>query len=325
MIVEDLILPKEIKEKDSTDVYGKFVAEPYESGYGHTVGNSLRRILLSSLQGAAVTAIRISGIVHEYSTLSGVREDVINIILNFKKVRFKLHGTSREYVYLSAKKHGVIKAGDITETDNVKIINKNQVIAHLEPGGKLDIEIEISLGRGYIPAEELRRINRPAGFIAVDADFSPIKKVHYGVEPARVGQKTDYDRLVLEITTDGTVKPKEALSKSAMLLGKSLGVFVSQEDAGAEEDNLEILTPSSVTKNISADSKKEEILNQPVDLIELTSRSANCLKAAKINTVRELVAKTDLELKAIKNFGNKSLVEISEKLAEMGLSLGMKL
>jgi DNA-directed RNA polymerase subunit alpha len=326
MVTEDLVLPKKIKldEKTATNCYGKFIAEPYESGYGHTVGNSLRRILLSSLEGAAVTAVRISGAVHEYSTLFGIREDVINILLNLKKIRFKLHGTNREYVRLSVKKSGTIKAGDIEETDNVKIVNKSQPIAHAEAGSKLNMEIEVSLGRGYISSEELSKIQRPAGFIAVDAIFSPVTRVHYDVEPARVGQKTDYDRLILEITTDATLKPQEALKRSAVILERSLGVFIPHKEEKPESENLEILTPSSVTQHTAKDSIKEDILNQPVDLIELTSRSANCLKTAKINTVRDLVEKTDEELKAIKNFGNKSLVEIKEKLTEMGLALGMK-
>lgn len=325
MITEDLVLPKEIKaDKNNTDSYGKFTAEPYESGYGHTVGNSMRRILLSSLDGASVTAARISGATHEYSTLSGVREDVINIILNLMKVRFKLHDTNREYVRLAVKKHGTVKAGDIEETDNVKVANKNHIIAHLEPGGKLDMEIEVSLGRGYISSEELSKIQRPAGFIAIDAIFSPVIKVHYDVEPARVGQKTDYDRLVLEITTDGTIKPEHALNKAAMILEKSLGIFSPQEKESIGGQDLEILTPSSVNKSGAVDSKREEMLNQSVDLIELTSRSANCLKAGNITTVKELAEKTEEELGAIKNFGKKSLTEIRAKLEEMGLSLGMK-
>lgn len=326
-MTEDLVLPKEIKtDKSSSDSYGKFTAEPYESGYGHTVGNSLRRILLSSLEGAAVTAVRITGASHEYSTLAGVREDVINIILNLTKVCFKMQGTNREYVNLSVKKDGVVKAADIEESANVKVVNKNQVIAHIEPGGKLEAEIEVSLGRGYIPSEELSKVHkRPASFIAVDAVFSPVRKVHYDVEPARVGQKTDYDRLILEINTDGTLKPKEALSKAAAILKKSLDIFTCEESGSTGSENIEILTPSSVTKLTAVDSKKEDLLNQSVDLIELTSRSTNCLKAAKINTVRELVEKTPQELRAIKNFGKKSLTEIEERLKEMGLSLGMKL
>ena len=325
MPLEELVLPAKVQvdEKSATESYAKFTAEPYENGYGHTVGNSLRRILLSSLEGAAVTAVRIEGAVHEYTTLSGVREDVINILLNLKKLRVRIHNGSREYIYLSATKHGPVTASCIKETDNVEIINKDLVLAHIEPGGKLEAEIEVSSGRGYMPAEELSRATRPAGFIPVDAIFSPVVKVHYDVEPARVGQKTDYDRLVLEISTDGTMQPKTALLKAADLLKKSLHIFTPEGDKAALESAAQA-AESAAPVRTALEPRIEEMLNQPVDIIELSSRAANCLKAAKIATIRELVIKTDEELKAIKNFGAKSLEEIKEKLVEMGLSLGMK-
>ncbi|MBQ3981459.1 MAG: DNA-directed RNA polymerase subunit alpha, partial [Treponema sp.] len=197
MALNELVLPQKIQleEKTASDYYGKFIAEPYESGYGHTVGNSLRRILLSGMEGAAVTAVRIAGAVHEFSAVPNVREDVINILLNFKHLRVKMEGKNREYLQLHASKPGVVTAADIEEVDGVEIINKDLVLATLEAGGKLEIEIEVSRGKGYMPGEELAKVQRPAGFIAVDALFSPIVKVHYDVEPARVGQKTDYDRL----------------------------------------------------------------------------------------------------------------------------------
>ena len=335
MPLEELVLPAkvQVEDKSSTDSYGKFTAEPYESGYGHTVGNSLRRILLSSLEGAAVTAVRIDGAVHEYSSLAGVREDVVNILLNLKRLRVRIHNGAREYIYLSASKQGPVTASQIRETDNVEIINKDLVIAHLEHGGKLEAEIEVSAGRGYMPAEELSKVNRPAGFIPVDALFSPVVKVHYDVEPARVGQKTDYDRLVLEISTDGTINPKDALLKAAGLLKQSLHVFTPEGDAAAgaaeqaagqagQEGAPQAVAPSAP---VALEPRVEELLGQPVDIIELSSRAANCLKAAKINTIGDLVVKTSDELKAIKNFGAKSLDEITEKLQGMGLSLGMKI
>jgi DNA-directed RNA polymerase subunit alpha len=326
MILEKLVLPSkvELDEKTATEAYGKFTAEPYESGYGHTVGNSLRRILLSSLQGAAVTAVRVEGAIHEYSTLPGVREDVINIILNLKKLRVKLHSGDSDTIFLSANKHGVVTAKEIKENSNVEVINKDLVIAHLEPGAKLEAELEISRGVGYVPEEETSKKTRPAGFIPVAALFSPIEKVYYDVEPARVGQKTDYDRLVLEITTDGSISPKEALEQSADLLRKSLLVFTPNAEIKEAEERMsldKVEEPSS--SNAIQDSKLEELLDQSVDLIELSSRAANCLKAAKLKTVRELVKKTDEQLKGIKNFGSKSLDEIKERLGEMGLSLGM--
>ncbi|MBQ8033391.1 MAG: DNA-directed RNA polymerase subunit alpha, partial [Elusimicrobiaceae bacterium] len=237
MALNELVLPQKIQleEKTASDYYGKFIAEPYESGYGHTVGNSLRRILLSGMEGAAVTAVRIAGAVHEFSAVPNVREDVINILLNFKHLRVKMEGKTREYLQLHASKPGVVTAADIEEVDGVEIINKDLVLATLEAGGKLEMEIEISRGKGYMPGEELAKVQRPAGFIPVDALFSPIVKVHYDVQPARVGQKTDYDRLILEITTDGTLTPARALHRAAVLLSGSLHIFtIEGEDDGVK-------------------------------------------------------------------------------------------
>ncbi|MCX5784049.1 MAG: DNA-directed RNA polymerase subunit alpha, partial [Elusimicrobia bacterium] len=306
-------------EKTATDFYGRFTAEPYESGYGHTVGNSLRRILLSNLEGAAVTAVRIAGASHEYTAISGVKEDVINILLNLKNLRVKLDGPGPEVIYLMHNKQGPVAAGQIKGNDKVEVVSKDLVIAHLEPGGKLDIEIEISKGRGYVSSEETGKKQRPAGFIPMDALFSPVVKVHYDVEPARVGQKTDYDRLVLEVTTDGTILPKDAVNKAAELLKKSILIFTADGEKIIEESG------DNTAETQRQDSKREDILSQSVDLIELSSRASNCLRAAKIHTVRDLVKKTDVELKNIKNMGAKSLEEIKNKLMDMGLSLGMKL
>jgi DNA-directed RNA polymerase subunit alpha len=328
MALNELVLPKKIQleEKTATDAYGKFIAEPYESGYGHTVGNSLRRILLSGMEGAAVTAVRIAGAVHEFSTIPNVREDVINILLNLKELRVKMEGKNREYVQLHADKPGVVTAAAIEEVDGVEIINKDLTLATLEAGGSLDIEIEISRGKGYGPAEELAKVNRPSGFIPMDAVYSPIKKVHYDVEPARVGQKTDYDRLILEITTDGTLSPARALHRAAKLLSDSLNIFTIQGEEGcvatvSDEAVEEPVTASAAT---SASSKQDELLNQSIEFIELSSRSINCLKSENIHTVRDLVKMTEGELNMIKNFGAKSMEEIKARLAEMNLTLGMK-
>ena len=331
MALNELVLPQKIQleEKTASDYYGKFIAEPYESGYGHTVGNSLRRILLSSMEGAAVTAVRIAGAVHEFSAVPNVREDVINILLNFKHLRVKMEGKNREYLQLHASKPGVVTAADIEEVDGVEIINKDLVLATLEAGGKLEIEIEVSRGKGYMPGEELAKVQRPAGFIAVDALFSPIVKVHYDVEPARVGQKTDYDRLILEITTDGTLSPARALHRAAVLLSGSLHIFTIEgeddcvktvSDEAVQTENAHTLAASS-----AAQSKQEETLSQSIEFIELSSRSINCLKSANIHTVRDLVKMTEGELNLIKNFGAKSMDEIKAKLAEMKLTLGMKI
>ncbi len=330
MAFNELVLPQKIQleEKTATDFYGKFIAEPYESGYGHTVGNSLRRILLSGMEGAAVSAVRIAGAVHEFSTIPNVREDVINILLNFKHLRIKMEGKNREYLQLHASKPGVVTAADIEELDGVEIINKDLVIATLEVGGTLDIEIEVSRGKGYVAAEESAKVQRPAGFIPVDALYSPIVKVHYDVEPARVGQKTDYDRLILEITTDGTLLPARALHRAAVLLSGSLHIFTIEGEADCvattSDEAVEEQAPVAATTN-TASSKQDDLLNQSIEFIELSSRSINCLKSENVNTVRDLVKMTEDELKMIKNFGAKSMDEIKERLAEMNLSLGMKI
>ncbi len=328
MALNELVLPKKIQleEKTASEYYGKFIAEPYESGYGHTVGNSLRRILLSGMEGAAVTAVRIAGAVHEFSTIPNVREDVINILLNLKNLRVKMEGKNREYLQLSATKPGVVTAADIEEVDGVEIVNKDLVLATLEVGGKLDMEIEISRGKGYGPAEELAKIQRPAGFIPMDALYSPIVKVHYDVEPARVGQKTDYDRLILEITTDGTLSPARALHRAAVLLSGSLHIFTIEGEDGrvaTVSDEL-VEEPVAATPAATASSKQDDLLNQSIEFIELSSRSINCLKSENIHTVRDLVKMTEGDLNMIKNFGAKSMEEIKARLAEMNLTLGMK-
>ena len=330
MAFNELVLPQKIQleEKTATDFYGKFIAEPYESGYGHTVGNSLRRILLSGMEGAAVSAVRIAGAVHEFSTLPNVREDVINILLNFKHLRVKMEDKKREYLQLHVAKPGVVTAAAIEEVDGVEIINKDLVLANLEVGGELNIEIEVSRGKGYVAAEESAQVQRPAGFIPVDALYSPIVKVHYDVEPARVGQKTDYDRLILEITTDGTLIPARALHRAAVLLSGSLHIFTSEGEEGCvattSDEAVEEPAPAVAAASTTS-SKQEDALNQSIDFIELSSRSVNCLKSENVNTVRDLVRMTEDELKMIKNFGAKSMDEIKEKLAGMNLSLGMKI
>ena len=331
MAYKELILPQKLSvdEKTMSDSYAKFVAEPYERGYGHTVGNALRRVLLSSLEGAAVTAVRIEKATHEYQALPGVKEDVMNVLLNLKKLRVKLFSNGPETVYLSVSKEGIVTAKDIQGNANVEVVNKDLVIAHLEAGGKIDMEIEISKGRGYVPAEELRQQNQwAAGFLPVDALFSPVVKVHYDVENARVGQVTDYDRLILEIWTDGSLNPAEALIQSSKLLRESLNIFIPEEEqqaeaaaAGFEADGE---TAASDVSIAGLDPKLREILNQPIEMIELSSRASNCLKVARIRTIGELVSKRDEELLAVKNFGKKSLDEIKDRLKDMGLSLGMQ-
>ncbi len=320
---KQLIIPEAINVEDKTQTgsYSKFTAEPYERGYGHTIGNSLRRILLSSLDGAAVVAVRIKGARQEYATINGVQEDVINVLLNLKKLRVRLTGEGPETLLLSVRGKKEVKASDIRENANVEIVNKDLVIAHVESGAVFEAELEIARGAGYLTSEEIRaRINLPADFIPMDALFSPIQKVHYNVENARVGQRTDYDRLVLEIWTDGSISPADAVNKTASLLRRSIIPFLPEAEAAVEPARSDKRTAEAGEKG----TELKGTLEQGVEMIELSSRASNCLKVAGIRSIAELVGKTEADLLSVKNFGKKSLDEIKDKLKEMGLSLGMK-
>jgi len=317
--LKDLIRPKRLDtEKETlTPFYGKFVAEPFERGFGITIGNSLRRILLSSLQGAAITSVKIDGVLHEFSTIPGVKEDVTEIILNLKEVRLKLHTEGPKTIRVKTEGPKILKAGDIQTGDAVEILNPDHYIATLSKDAKLSIEMVIKMGRGYIPAERNKEENQPIGTIPIDSIFSPIKKVNYTVTNARVGQITDYDKLTLEVWTDGSLGPEEAVAHAAKILKTQLSIFITFE----EEEEAEVAPP--------ADQEESERLNEnlfrSVDELELSVRSANCLKHANIKLIGDLVQKTEAEILATKNFGRKSLNEIKEILTEMGLSLGMKL
>ncbi len=318
---KQLVIPEalNVDDKSKTENYSRFTAEPYEKGYGHTVGNSLRRILLSSLEGAAVVAVRIKGARHEYAAVNGVQEDVVNIVLNLKKLRVRLKGEGPETVQISVKGKKEVKASDIRENSNVDIINKDLVIAHVESGAEFEAELEIARGSGYLTSDEIRaRMNLPMEFIPMDAIFSPIQKVHYTVENARVGQRTDYDKLVLEVWTDGTVSPYDAVSNTAALLRRSIMPFLPAEESSGEPARAE-----EAGKEVGGELSGK--LGQGVEMIELSSRASNCLKVAGIRTIGELVRKSEDDLLAVKNFGQKSLDEIKEKLKEMGLDLGMKI
>lgn len=324
VFTKQLVIPPGmvVEEGSKTSSYAKFTAEPYEKGYGHTIGNSLRRILLSSIEGAAVIAVSIKGVRHEYDTVNGVQEDVINILLNLKKMRMRITGDEPQTLYLSVKGKKEVTAADINENANVEIINKDLVIAHVESGFELEAQIEVAKGTGYYTSDEVKAMpgcNLPMEFIPTDAVFSPIAKVHYTVENARVGQKTDYDKLVLEVWTDGTVDPEEVVNRAAELLRSAVVPFVSSSQSAAEP------VPSEVPVENTEDTELRKRLDQGVEMIELSARAANCLKVAGIRTVRELVSKTREDLLDVKNFGQKTLEEINEKLVEMGLSLGMKL
>ncbi len=315
-ITQGLVLPQrlEIDNATLTDRYGRFVAEPFEKGYGHTIGNSLRRILLSSLEGAAVTGVRIKGALHEFTALKGVREDVIHIILNLKKLRVKLYSAGPETLRLKIRRQGEIMAKDIEPNNQVEILTPDLVIATIDDGVELDMEIEVSKGRGYIPADRLKKDGQPLGTIPVDALFSPVSKVHYEVENARVGQMTDYDKLIVEVWTDGSVTPGDALAYSAKILKDSLTTFITFDE--------QEVAPIQAQARTEESAKMEELLSQPVEIIELSVRASNCLKVAKIKTIGELVSKSEDELLSYKNFGKKSLDEIRDRLKEMGLNLG---
>ncbi|MFN0116713.1 MAG: DNA-directed RNA polymerase subunit alpha [Elusimicrobiota bacterium] len=317
MITQGLVLPQRLEVDNSTltEQYGRFVAEPFEKGYGHTIGNSLRRLLLSSLEGAAVTAVRVKGTMHEFTSLKGVREDVIHIILNLKQLRVKIYSQGTETLRLKVKKSGEIHAKDFEPNNQVEILTPDLVIANLDDAIELEMEVEVSKGRGYVPAERLKKDGQPLGTIPVDALFSPVSRVHYEVENARVGQMTDYDKLILEIWTDGSVTPGDALAFSAKLLKDSLSTFITFDESE--------VPPVQAAVKTEENAKMEEMYSQPVDIIELSVRASNCLKVAKIKTVGELISKTEEELLSYRNFGKVSLDEIKKRLKEMGLSLGM--
>jgi DNA-directed RNA polymerase subunit alpha len=312
----DLIRPKGIQVEKANQTYGKFVAEPFERGYGITIGNSLRRILLSSLQGAAITAVRIDGVLHEFSSVPEVLEDVTDIILNLKEVRLKVHGLEPRTVRIQVEGDRKITAGDIIADPQVEILNKDQHICTLSEGGRVNMELTVRTGWGYVSAEQNKTPNMPVGAIPIDAMFSPIRRVNYNVTNARVGQQTDYDRLVLEVWTDGSVAPADAVAYAAKILKEQVSIFINFDEE-AEPQVEEASPQNEVLQN--------ENLYRSVDELELSVRSANCLQNANIKLIGELVQKSEAEMLKTKNFGRKSLKEIKEILATMGLSLGMKL
>lgn len=303
--------PKIEWENHDGEHYGRFVIEPLERGYGITLGNSLRRILLSSLPGAAVTSVKIEGVLHEFSTIPHVLEDTPEIILNLKELHMKIHSYEPQVLIVDAEGQGEIKAGDIIAPAEVEILNPDLVIATLEEGGKLYMEITARIGRGYVTAERNKFPNQPIGVIPVDSIFTPIRKVNYNVEDTRVGQVTDYDKLTLDIWTDGSIQADEALSLGAQTLSKHLNLFihltekVEEEEADVEED----------------EDDKEKVLELTIEELDLSVRSYNCLKRAGINTVQELILKTEEEMMKVRNLGKKSLEEVQNKLTELGLAL----
>jgi len=297
-----------------TDKYGRFWAQPFERGFGTTVGNALRRVLLSSIEGAAVTAVKIEGVLHEFQSIPGVVEDATDIILNLKQVPFKLNGEGPKAIYLKSDQPGVVTSGMIEADGDVEILDQDVYIATISEGGKLDMEMRLKRGRGYVAADKNFDEDLGLGFIPIDSVHSPVRKVNYTVEAARLGQITDYDKLTLEVWTNGSVTPADALGLAAKLLKDHMAIFINFEE--------------ELEAEAAADSKPEirnENLNRSVEELELSVRSYNCLKNANIQTIGELVQKSEAEMLKTKNFGRKSLNEIKEILASMGLSLGMKI
>jgi len=311
-------MPKRLTKDESTatETYAKFIAEPFETGYGHTIGNSIRRVLLSSLEGAAITSIKIDGAMHEFATVDGVVEDVTDIVLNLKKVLFKAHTRDTQTLLLSANKEGEVTAADIQLNQNVELVNPNQHICTLDKKKKFEMELEVKIGRGFCPGDENKKPNQAIGVIAIDSLFSPVSRVRYGVESARVGQRTDYDRLVIEIWTDGRITPDDALTQASAILAHHLDVFVGYDKSAVEFEEV-------VDKQDEEKSKLKKLLNMSVNEIELSVRAANCLNNANITTVGQLAMKSESEMLKYRNFGKKSLNEIKDKLTALGLSLGM--
>lgn len=308
-----------IKDEDTaTETYARFTAEPFEQGYGHTIGNSLRRVLLSSLEGAAITSVRIAGVQHEFATLPGVAEDVTDIVLNLKKVRFKHHAKEPRVLSIKVEKEGVITAADIQDDNIYEVVNKDQHICTLDKKVTFDCEFEIQVGRGFNTGEENKRPGTPIGVIAIDSVFSPVNRVKYAVEATRVGQMTDYDKLVLDIWTDGQMEPHDALLQASAILRHHLDVFVNYDDNAIEFEEA----PAEQSEENAA---LKKLLSMSVNEIELSVRAANCLNNANITSVGQLAMKSEAEMLKYRNFGKKSLNEIKDKLAEQGLSLGMSL
>lgn len=313
-------LPKRLTkvENTATDTYAMYIAEPFETGYGHTFGNSFRRVLLSSIEGAAIRSIKIDGVDHEFQSIENVVEDVTDIVLNLKKVLLKAHSSEPVMLSINVNREGPVTAGDIKTDDLVTVLNPEHVICTLSKKQEFKAELEIIVGRGYLPAEENKKENQEIGIVAIDSLFSPVRLVKFTVENTRVGKMTDFDKLILEIWTDGRITPDEALKEATAILKLHLGVFdqVSDEEIEFQTEGKE----ASEEQN-----RLRKLLNMSVNEIELSVRAANCLNNANITTVGELCMKSEPEMLKYRNFGKKSLNEIKAKLEQLGLSLGMKI
>ena len=312
----DIEKPKiEIAEISDDNRYGKFICEPLERGYGTTFGNSLRRMLLSSLEGAAVTSIRIDGVLHEFSTIPGVRDDVTNIVLNLKQLCLKMDGNEPKVIRIDAEGEKEVTAADIICDADIEVLNPDLHIATLNEDGKLKIEMTVERGRGYVPADKNKKPDDTIGIIPIDSIFSPVQRVNYTVQDTRVGNVTDYDKLILEVWTDGSMRPEEAVSKAAGILVMHLKLFQNMDGIPEEEEEEETTFPEEVEDTSS------KVLDMTIEDLDLSVRSFNCLKRANINTVADLTAKTEDDMMKVRNLGRKSLEEVKKKLEDLGLSL----
>jgi DNA-directed RNA polymerase subunit alpha len=311
-------MPKKLvlDESTATPEYGKFVAEPFERGYGMTIGNSLRRVLISSIEGTAVMSIKIDGVQHEFSTIKGVVEDVPQIVLNIKKLILRSHFKTPKPIYIDIEKKGVVTAKDIKTDETVEVVNPDLHICTITKETRLKIEMQVARGRGYVPADRNKREGQPIGVIAIDSIFTPVKKVNFSVEATRVGQITDYDKLILEVWTNGSIAPKEALLYASNILQRHLDIFVNFGKLPEEEE---------VPEETEEQKQLREKLKIPISELELSVRSCNCLREARIKTIGDLVRKSELDMLQYRNFGKKSLAEIKKVIQDMGLGLGMKI
>ena len=310
----DFATPKKLlcEEESLTETYGRFIAEPFERGYGMTIGNSLRRVLISSIEGAAVTSMKIDGVLHEFSAVPGVLEDITQVVLNVKQLVLRSHSRQPKTITIEKEKKGPVTAGDLEVDETIEVINPELQLCTLTKAGKFRMELEVNRGRGYVPADRHKKEGQPIGHIPVDALFSPVKRVNFSVEDTRVGQMTDYDRLLLEVWTNGAMSPKDALLYASNILQRHLDLFVNYGSLPEEPEDGE---PAEVNEEL------QEKLKTPIGELELSVRSANCLREAKIHTIGELVEKSPQELLKYRNFGKKSLAEIEELLKGMGLAL----
>jgi len=314
----DFQLPKhlECEENTHTSTYAKFIAEPFERGFGVTLGNCLRRVLLSSIEGSAVTSIKIEGVLHEFSTLEGVMEDITDIVLNIKSLVLRSHSRTPKTIYIKKEKQGEVTARDVISDGTVEVLNPELYLLSLTKNKKINIEMEVGRGRGFVAAEQNKKEDQPIGVIPIDSIFSPVKKVSFHVENTRVGQRTDYEKLIIEVWTNGSIDPKDAMLYAANIMQRHLDVFMNLGQLPEDYEEKEEMTPQ--------EEELYEKLRLPISELELSVRSSNCLREANIKTIADLVKRSETEMLGFRNFGKKSLTEIKELISGMGLSLGMK-